>query len=34
MAYNRNQKHKNQNSYQPGQGGKRKKQFRKKLVLN
>ena len=31
MAYNRNQKHKNQNSYQPGQGGKRKKQFRKKL---
>jgi len=31
MAYNRNQKHKNQNSYQQGQGGKRKKQFRKKL---
>ena len=29
MAYNRNQKHKNQNSYQQGQGGKRKKQFRK-----
>jgi len=34
MAYNRNQKHRNQNnqsSYKPGQGGKRKKQFRKKL---
>ena len=34
MAYNRNQKHRNQNnqsSYKPGQGGKRKKQFRKNL---